>query len=143
MLAQFVNHAMNSRINPLTSSTVPLGEFFITTGWDISELVEQHESLSRDKRNLQKQIQFEIELERKVRERTAALEVANQELSDSVRALRREISDRDAGHHENVVKISELLLKQSDLLQSNAKILRVLHDTQEDNLRLRNKLMFE
>jgi hypothetical protein len=122
-------------------TSVPLGQFFITTGWDISEFVLEKESLSKDRLNLQKQISSSIALELKVKERTLELEQANSELTKNIEMLKYELETKDAIRANRVVKISELLLKQSDLLQANARIVEELNCARKENEILRMKLL--
>lgn len=122
-------------------TSIPLGEYFITTGWDISEFVEDNQSLSDDNELLKKQIRLKSEIEKQVQERTSELRDANNHLVENIKELRSLMSSKEAKTNQHLLKISELLLSQSDLLNVNSRVLKQISGLDEENKRLREKLL--
>ena len=121
-------------------TSVPLGKFFITTGWDISNFIKENESLSKDKSILEEQIRFSATLESKVEERTKQLEEANKELCENIALLELELANEEQNKSKTLGRISKLLSNQSDLLQENSRLIHILSSAQAQNKRLRESL---
>lgn len=121
-------------------TSLPLGDYFITTGWDITDLIKDNESLSRDNKNLKEHILYNAELEHKVRDRTEELERANLGLNENIEMLKSLLDAENETLAQKTVNISELIIKQSDLLKTNSRILAALVAAQDENSRLRLEL---
>lgn len=124
-------------------TSVPMGDYFITTGWDITRLVKENQDLADDKDQLLEHIRFNEQLEREVHQRTTDLQEANAKLNANIRELKSAMEDKNQSYRKNVDKVSELLLKQADLAQNNSKVLQTLVAVQTENRQLRAKLRMD
>jgi len=121
-------------------TSTPMNEYFFTTGWDISEFVQAHKSQEKEAGSLKEEIGVYVELEKRVQVRTEQLEQANRKMAENIDELQKSLEQKNEDNTTKLVQISTLLLKQSDILQSNSRILESLNAVQKENKQLRKLL---
>lgn len=121
-------------------TSVPLDNYFITTGWDITDITEDNISLEDDKRILQKHLRYTDEFELKEIKRSKEMELSNQSMSDNISSIQTELEKNENDSFYNYKKIFDLVLKQSELVQKNAQILNALNKARMENQKLRQML---
>ncbi len=121
-------------------TTIPMDNFFITIGWDISDLVAKDKLIANSNERLIEQIRFNKELELRVAEQTKELEESNQTLVHSIEFLQRELADK---FDDSSSRVAQLLHKHCELLEKNSRILKSLLSAQKHNRELSRKLLSE
>lgn len=121
-------------------TSIPLGDYFITTGWDITDIAEDNISLKDDKKILQEHLRYTDEFELKEIKRSKEMELSNQRMSDNIFSIQTELEKNENDSFYNYKKIVDLVLKQSELVQKNAQILNALNKARKENQKLREML---
>lgn len=130
--------------------TIPLD-----SGDELGELARSMEIMSRQLRDhdlRQKALREELaaanqelsrlsrQMEQQVSEQTQDLADKNRELSQNIRSIQQELTSTEMDRNRLTQKISELLLKQSDIAQYNADVLKKLKLVHEENQVLREQV---
>lgn len=128
-------------------TSIPLEDYFITigkdvteTGWDMDEIIEENISLASDNETLQQQLRYTNEFQRREIKDHKAMLVSSQKMTENLNNLTLELKNENLESFSNYKKIVDLVLKQSELVQQNATILKELHKAREENQRLRKML---